>query len=133
VSDHHIYPSEVLLLLIWLSAPSLLCAWVALIILYIRFGVFRFKHLHRVIFGLIGATIGILAGAVFLWLVVPKSLWSDQVLLPDSSLRGIFVPPVFAPAIAAALLVVPFTAWATLEGLTMRWSERQTVPGPHLK
>ena len=128
MSDHHIYPSEVLLLLIWLSAPSLLCSWVALIILYVRFGVFRLKHLHRAIFGLIGATIGILTGAFFLWLVVPKSLWSDQVLLPDSGLRGILVPPMFAPAIAAAFLVVPFTAWATLEGLTMRWSERRTAP-----
>jgi hypothetical protein len=119
VSDHHIYPSEVLLLLVWLSAPSLLCSWIALIILYARFGIFRLRRLHRAILGLVGSAIGILAGAFFLWLVVPKSLWSGEVLLPDSGLRGLLLPPMFAPAIAAALLVVPFTAWTTLEGLTI--------------
>ena len=124
MSDHQIYLHELILLLAWLSAPALLLSSVALIVVFGRFGMFRIGRRLRAIVGLATSVIAILAVALVLWFVVPKSLWSDEVLLPDPGPRGILLPPVFAPAIAAALLVVPLTVWFTIRGLTRRWSER---------
>jgi hypothetical protein len=122
VSDHHIYAHEVILLLIWLSAPALLVSLAALSIVFTRFDMFRVGRAGRAIFGLAACAIGILVVAFAFWLLVPKSLWRDDVLLPSSGWRGLLLPPMFAPAIVAALLVVPFTAWITIRGLTSRSS-----------
>ena len=122
MSQHHIYPHEVILLLSWLSAPSILFSVATLSVVFGYSGMFRPGRVVRAILGLVICVIGILGVALAIWVLVPKALWSDDVLLPDSGLRGILLPPMFAPAILAALLVVPLTAWITLRGLTLRLS-----------
>jgi hypothetical protein len=83
VSDHHIYPHEVILLLIWLSTPALLCSLAALSVVFRRFNIFRVGRVGRAILGLTACAMGILVVVFAFWLLVPKSLWSDDVLLPS--------------------------------------------------
>jgi hypothetical protein len=113
MGDHHIYPSEALWLILWLSAPILLLSWIVLVVAFIRRGVFRRGHTVRALAGVSCSTIAILVLGVAFWLVFPQVRLGSAPLLPGGGWLGL-VPPLFLPALIVALVIVPITIhWVT--------------------
>lgn len=105
--DHHIYPSELALLLIWLTAPQQIMMLLVLSLLGSYRGAFASPLCFRSVLVLIAAYMAALVLAVPAWLLLPTNL------LPSSALPDKWpsLPPLgFTPAWIACS-VVGLGAW----------------------
>jgi hypothetical protein len=93
--DHHIYPSELAILLIWLTAPQQIMMLLALSLWGFYRGVFARPLCFRSVLVLIAAYMAALVLAVPVWLLLPTSLLPSSVL-PDK--WPSFPPLGFTPA-----------------------------------
>jgi len=120
--DHQIFPWELALLLVWLTAPAQIVMVVVLSLLGIVRGVFVRPFRFRSVLTLIAAYASALVLAMPVWLLLPSAL------LPPSALPNTWpgLPPLaFTPAWIACL-AVGLVTWFIMR----RWC--RSPPNPPL-
>jgi len=122
--DHYIYPSELALLLVWLTAPAEVAMLVILWFLGTIRGAFARPFRPRFVLVLIVAYASALVLAVPIWLLLPHALLPASVL-PD---KWPSLPPLaFAPAwiaCSAAGLAAWVIMWMSLPNPPLEPTER---------
>jgi len=108
MSEHHIYPSEAVFLVLWLSSPAVLLSWIVLTYFFVRQRVFRVGHVFRAFAGLFVSTVLIVGLGFFLWIGFPEMRIGSEPLYPSGGWLGL-IPPLFLPPLVAAVIIVPFT------------------------
>lgn len=122
--DHHIYPSELAMLLVWLTAPAQVVMLLVLSLLGGIRGTFARPFRFRSLLLLVAAYMGVLALTLPVWLLLPHAMLPPSVL-PDSWPS---LPPLaFAPAWIACS-TVGLGSWFVMR----RWLH-VSLPNPPLE
>ncbi len=109
MTDDFIYPSEFVLVAVWLCGPALVLFLAGLLWLFARRGLLRSGKRARAVVGLVAAAVGTLVLSVPLWLMLPTALLGGE--------NGVgLVPPFFVPSFIAALVVAPLAVWFVSAG-----------------